>query len=95
MKKTINVCEAVLKLKTQITEAKEYILANPNAINILENNLDKVIYEALLINPNIFEYDYKQMELNTSIFKEELVAIALSPERICKLYNQGFTSDDL
>jgi hypothetical protein len=33
MKKTINVCEAVLKLKTQITEAKEYILANPNAIN--------------------------------------------------------------
>jgi len=72
-----------------------FLSANPNAIHILEKNLDKVNYEYLLINPNIFEYDYKQMELNTSIFKEELVAIALSPERICKLYSQGFTSDDL
>ena len=72
-----------------------HLSQNENAIHILEKNLDKVDWLNLIFNPNIFEYDYEQMKLNTSIFKEELVAVALSPERICKLYNQGFTSDDL
>jgi len=52
--------------------------------------LDKVIYETLLENPNIFEYDYAEMELNTSVFKDELRAIALRPDRIDEWHNQGF-----
>ena len=39
---------------------------NPNAIYILENNLDKVNWDNLSLNPNamhlLFKYDYQTME---------------------------------
>jgi hypothetical protein len=35
---------------------------NPNAIQLLEKNLDKVNWRYLSKNPNIFEYDYKAMK---------------------------------
>jgi len=45
---------------------------NPNAIHILEKNIDKINWECLSENPNIFELDKMQwnndIEQQTQIF---------------------------
>jgi hypothetical protein len=56
--------------------------------------LDKVNYRTLLYNPNIFEYDYEQMKLNTFVFKEDLIAKAFHPSRIIKWLELGWDPTD-
>ncbi len=67
---------------------------NPNAIPILQNNLDKVNWKTLSKNPNaihlLFKYDYQNMKQNNKQFCEELVQKVFNPERLlslCKTYN--------
>ena len=37
---------------------------NPNAIHLLEQNVDKINWDNFLDNPNIFEIDRKQLKLD-------------------------------
>ncbi len=67
---------------------------NPNAIHILQNNLDNVDFRNLSYNPNathlFFKYDYQSMKQNNKDFCEELVKKVFNPDRLlslCESYN--------
>ena len=68
---------------------------NPNAIDILERNPDKISWFSLSKNPSIFELDYKGMKEMCSIYKEDLICKAIHPSRIVKYLNMGFELEDL
>ena len=63
---------------------------NPNAIHLLEQNTDKIVWCQLLINPFIFEYDYEAMRNRLGLFKEELVAKQFHPKNMAKFVSWGF-----
>ncbi len=70
---------------------------NPNAIYILEKNLNKVDWICLSQNSNaihlITKLNYDKMKENMSEFNEELVAKVFNPNRllkICENYNINF-----
>ena len=70
---------------------------NPNAnhlFHLLKKNLDKLNNESwsnLSGNPSIFEIDYMKTKKNmVDIFFEELMMIALHPNRIMKWLEVGF-----
>ena len=46
-------------------------------------------------NFSIFELDYCALEKRCSIFKEELIQVALHPSRIQKLFNKGLSFEEL
>ena len=62
-----------------------YLSENPNAIPILEKNLDKVDWCALSKNPNaihlLFSLDEGKMLKNMKEFCEELVQAVFNPRR--------------
>ena len=57
--------------------------ANPNAIPILEKNLNKINWRSISRNPNaihlLFKYDYEAMKQNNKDFCEELVQKVFNP----------------
>jgi len=57
--------------------------------------LDKIVLMMLSRNPSIFELDYEAIKKQCSIFKEELIQIALHPSRIKKLLDHGICIGDL
>ena len=66
---------------------------NPNAIHILEKNLNKVDWYNLACNPNaidlIYPYDYSAMKEKMKDFAKELVEKVYHPvrlERMVELY---------
>ena len=68
---------------------------NPNAIHILEKNLDKVCFQIMSINPNaihlISKLDYDRMK--NEKFQEELIEYIHNPNRLlrlCKQYDISF-----
>jgi len=63
---------------------------NPNAIHLLEANIDKIEWYWISGNPSIFEYDYKTMKEKCSIYKEELKQKAFHPTRIFKYVDEGY-----
>ncbi len=70
---------------------------NPNAIHILQNNLDNVDFRNLSYNPNathlFFKYDYQTMMQNNKDFCEELVQKVFNPNRLlslCKSFNMDW-----
>jgi hypothetical protein len=67
----------------------EYLSRNPNAIPILEKNLDKVNWKKLSFNPNalhlLFSLDHKKMLENMKDFCEELVKAVFNPIRVQKM----------
>ena len=72
----------------------EYLSLNPNAIELLEKNLDKVDWEHLSLNPNAIhlfaKLDQNTMRLNCQPFAEDLMKYVLNPARLvklCELYN--------
>jgi hypothetical protein len=70
--------------------------ANPAAIELLKENQDKIAWYWLSQNPAIFEYKYSNMaKAKTNIIREELVSVALHPDRVCKWLREGFTLADL
>jgi hypothetical protein len=69
-----------------------YLSGNPNAIHILEKNLDKldkVDWWFLSSNPNalhlLFPLDHKKMLENMKDFCEELVRAVFNPIRVQKM----------
>ena len=48
---------------------------NPNAIHILENNIDKINWNILSSNPSIFQIDYDAMRENRHRMLEEIAKI--------------------
>ena len=71
---------------------------NPNAIPILEQNLDKVRWRWMSANPNIFTYDYNAMKYRMfrGGIKEDLTKERFDPDNIDKFNGWGFEcpSDD-
>jgi hypothetical protein len=68
---------------------------NPEAIHILEKNQDKIDWNSISFNSEIFDYSYEYLEERCSIYKEELIAIALHPSRIEEYLKQGIPLDEL
>jgi len=75
--------------------------SNPNGIPLIEKYPDKINYllnldcDNFSVNLPIFEIDYDAIEKRCSIYKEELMEIALHPSRIEKYLNQGIPFKDL
>ena len=70
--------------------------ANPAAIELLKENQDKIAWYWLSKNPAIFEYKYSNMaKARTDLIREDLVSVALHPDRVCKWLQQGLTLSDL
>jgi hypothetical protein len=70
-----------------------YLSNNPNAIELLTANQDKIDWNLLSHNPNIYTLDYEQIALNFQSFREEIIERALDPDRIHRLsviYNFKF-----
>ena len=68
--------------------------ANPNAIHILEQNVDKIDWDMLTLNPNaihlFFKFNYSKMTTNNNLFHKELVEYVFHPKRLfrfCNMYN--------
>jgi hypothetical protein len=68
---------------------------NPNAIHLLKQNKDKIDWDELSKNPNIFELDYIRMSENKiKIILEELMKNAWHPKRIIRYIELGGNLDD-
>jgi hypothetical protein len=68
---------------------------NLNAIHLLEKNQDKINWNYLSKNPNIFELDYiKMSEKKIRIIIEELMKDVWHPERIIRYLELGENIDD-
>ena len=68
-----------------------FVSSNPSAIPILEKNPDKINWNWLSENPSIFELDYKTMKKQmVDIYFEELMMVALHPNRISAWLDAGF-----
>lgn len=68
--------------------------SNPNAIHMLERNQDKINWTLFSANPGIFEYDYEYLRARMVNIREELLAIALHPDRVMEWKHKGFNSFD-
>jgi hypothetical protein len=76
-----------------------YLSRNPNAIHILEKNMDKMTTECwsqLSRNPNIFTYDYQAMKdrMFHGGIKEDLMKDRFHPTNIHKFKGWGFEAYD-
>ena len=70
-----------------------YLCKNPNAMHLLEkySYLQYFNWNNLSENPGIFEIDYMKTKKNmVDIFFEELMMVALHPNRIMKWLEEGF-----
>jgi hypothetical protein len=93
---------AIPILEENIDKINWYSLSsNINGIQILEKNIYNIRcysfidYENMSVEMPIFEIDYDAIEKRCSIYKEELIAIALHPSRIEHYLNQGIPFKDL
>jgi hypothetical protein len=68
----------------------KHLSSNPNAIHLLEKNVEKINWYTLTENPSIFEYDYEAMRQRLNVFKEELVAKQFHPKNMAKFVSWGF-----
>ena len=72
-----------------------YLSQNQSAMHLLEQNQDKIDWHCLSINPSIFELDYNALKERCSVYKEELIQVALHPSRIQKYLEQGINFAEL
>lgn len=95
-------CNAIPLLEKNIEKINWYNLSsNQNGIKILEKYPEKVVcylffdYDNLSVNCGIFDLDYESIRKRCSIYKEELLAIALHPYRIEAYLKQGIPIEEL
>jgi hypothetical protein len=69
--------------------------ANPSAIDLLEKHQDKIDWHTLSSNPAIFVYDYEAMRESHKDLKEELLQVALHPDRIEQWLKMGMELEDM
>ena len=93
---------AIPVLEKNIDKINWYNLSeNPNGIHILEKYPEKIVcylffdYENFSVNAPIFEIDYDAIRNRCSIYKEELMLVALHPSRIEQYLAQGISPDEL
>jgi hypothetical protein len=83
-----NIIEIInIKLMSKINKSKiafEILSLNENAIEILEENNDKINWNNLSLNPSIFELDYEQMRNNNKDIYEELIKEVMKPSKVFK-----------
>ena len=72
-----------------------FLSINHYAILLLEKNIDKINWKGLSFNPSIFELDYNVLKKRCSIYKEELIQVALHPSRIQKYLDLGISFEEL
>ena len=63
---------------------------NPNAIELLEENPDKINWIYLSENPSIFELDYAKMRENNQDMYEDLIKEVMKPSRVFKDPNYNY-----
>lgn len=90
----------ILEKYENIISFSGLILGNPAAIDLLEKNINKVIYKScfsscLFSNPGIFVYDYEGMTASRSELREEIIRAALHPKRIDYYLSTGADLDDI
>jgi len=94
---------AISLLKKNIDKISwEFLMKNPNAIQIYEDYPEKMRnylwyldYENMSVNAPIFEIDYDAIAKRCVIYKEELMQVALHPSRIESYLQQGISVDEL
>ncbi len=59
------------------------------AMQLLEKNQDKINWKSFSLNSHIFKYDYKTMQQNCMLFKEELMKNMFHPRNIPKFKDWG------
>jgi len=64
--------------------------SNPNAIPLLEANLDKVCWVSLSENPKAFRYDYEEMKASRDALAEALMKERFHPKHITQFESWGF-----
>jgi len=62
---------------------------NSSAIHLLEANPDKVVWSNILLNKNIYDYDYTKMKINMDVLREELMMNVWKPSRVMKWLEAG------
>ena len=74
-----------------------FISMNPSAEDIIMKNLDRVCWNTLSKNPIIFKFNmYKCDQVKrTQLYKEELLSVALHPDRIKKYLDAGYKLNDV
>ena len=91
--------EQFLKLRDWILLEKlnwSALSQNPAAIQLLEQNPDKIVWKLLSENPDIFTYDYEKITeyMESTGIKDELIAYYYRPENIHKFIERGDLLDD-
>jgi len=62
---------------------------NSSAIHLLKANPDKVSWATILLNKNIYDYDYVQMKKNMDVLREEMMIKVWKPSRVMKWLEAG------
>lgn len=94
---------AISFLKKNIDKINwEFLMKNPNAIQIYEDYPEKMLsylwyidYENISVDMPIFELDYDAIKKRCNIYKEELLQIALHPSRIEYYLQKGIPFSEL
>ena len=84
-----NSCEAVELLETRCDKiCWSHICSNscPRVLLLMQKNKHLLNFDILSANSVIFEYDYNQMKLNCSIFKNELIQVVRSKNNFIHKY---------
>jgi len=68
----------------------EWLSSNPNAMPLLEKNINKVNWLRLSSNPGIFDLDRR-----FEIYNEELIQRSMHPKRIKKYIELGYDIDEI
>ena len=68
---------------------------NPNAIHLLEQNQDKILWCLFSRFYPIFELNYNFLKNRCNIYKEELIKKVMHPNRIMKYLESGIDFEDL
>jgi hypothetical protein len=67
---------------------------NPEAIHILEKNQDKINWDSLSYNSEIFDYSYEYLEERCNIYKEELIQKAMNPKKLQRYIDEGYDMEE-
>ena len=71
-----------------------WLLSNPNAIHLLEQNQDKIEWNCLSRNPSIFVYNYEKIAKDFIPLRKAIIENRFHPNNIDKFNGWGFNIYD-
>jgi hypothetical protein len=96
---SLNTSPKAIKYLREHTDLIDWVFLsmNPAAEDLILENLDKINWATLSKNPIIFKFNnYKCSTVQrTQIYKEELLAVAMHPDRIKKYLDAGYSLYDI